>query len=227
VPTAAGALYDIDTRLRPWGAKGPLALSVAGFARYLAEEAETWEQMALARARVVAGPAETVAALIAARLAAPRDADALRRAVLAMRADVAAAKPPQGRFDVKLAPGGLVDLEFLVHHAQLAHGIGLHPELPAALRALVAAGRLPAALIGAHDLLTRTLVWLRLLFAGGRVPDPLPDAVVALLGQRLVTPPGAANMSGFADALAMARDAVRMAWAHLARPPDHSGDTGS
>lgn len=227
VPTAAGALYDVDTRLRPWGATAPLALSVAGFARYLAEEAEAWEHMALARARVVAGPAGAVTPVIAAALAAPRDAAALRRAVLAMRADVAAAKPPQGRYDIKLAPGGLVDLEFLVHHAQLGHHVGLDPELPVALRALVAAGVLPPALIGAHDLLTAMLVWLRLLFPGGRVPDPLPDPVVALLGQRLAAAPGAANLSGFADALAMATDAVRMAWARLAMAEAITGDQGS
>ncbi len=54
VPTAAGALYEVDTRLRPSGAKGLLAVTVASFARYQTEEAETWEHMALCRARVVA-----------------------------------------------------------------------------------------------------------------------------------------------------------------------------
>ena len=56
VPTAAGALYEVDTRLRPWGAKGNLALSIDSFARYQREEAESWEHMALTRARAVAGP---------------------------------------------------------------------------------------------------------------------------------------------------------------------------
>lgn len=215
VPTAAGALYDVDTRLRPWGAKGNLALSIDSFARYQREEAESWEHMALTRARVVAGPAAAVEAVIASVLAAPRDIDALRKAVLGMRADMAAAKPPQGRFDVKLAPGGMVDLEFIVHFRQLASGRGLHPELPQALDALIAEGLLPANLRQAHDFLARTLIWLRLLFAGARVPDAIPAPVQDMLARALA----AANFAGFTDQLAIARQAVRMAWADTFNEP--------
>ena len=209
VPTAAGALYEVDTRLRPWGAKGNLALSLASFARYQHEEAESWEHMALTRARVVAGPAAAAKAVIADVLARPRDEAALRAAVLAMRADMAAAKKPQGRFDVKLASGGLVDLEFIVHFRQLASGRGLHPELPAALAALIADGQLPADLLAAHDLLARTLIWLRLLFAGAKVPDALPEPVAAILARAL----GAANFAALTAQLALAREQVRVAWA--------------
>jgi glutamate-ammonia-ligase adenylyltransferase len=208
VATAAGALYEVDTRLRPWGAKGNLALSVDSFARYHAEEAESWEHMALTRARIVAGPIEPAAGIIAAVLQQARDLPGLRKAVLAMRADMAAAKPPQGRLDVKLASGGLVDLEFIVHFRQLASGRGLSPELPAALQDLVSAGLLPATLVPAHDMLARTLIWLRLLFAGARVPDVLPDPVAAILARAL----GAANFADFTSQLAIAREAVRMAW---------------
>jgi glutamate-ammonia-ligase adenylyltransferase len=211
VPTAAGALYDVDTRLRPWGTKGNLALSVDAFARYQREEAESWEHMALTRARVVAGPAAAVEAVMASVLAMPRDSDPLRKAVLGMRAEMAAAKPPQGRFDVKLAAGGMVDLEFIVHFRQLASGRGLTPELPAALDALIADGLLPPDLRAAHDFLARTLIWLRLLFAGARVPDTLPDPVQAILARALA----AANFAGFTDQLAIARQAVRMAWAEV------------
>jgi glutamate-ammonia-ligase adenylyltransferase len=209
VPTAAGALYEVDTRLRPWGAKGNLALSLASFARYQRDEAESWEHMALTRARVVAGPAAAAQAVIADVLARPRDAAALRSAVLAMRADMAAAKKPQGRFDVKLASGGLVDLEFIVHFRQLASGRGLHPEMPAALAALIADGQLPADLLAAHDLLARTLIWLRLLFAGAKVPDALPEPVAAILARAL----GAANFAALTAQLALAREQVRVAWA--------------
>ncbi len=209
VPTAAGALYEVDTRLRPWGAKGNLALSLASFARYQREEAESWEHMALTRARVVAGPAAAARALIADVLARPRDEVTLRAAVVAMRAEMAAAKKPQGRFDVKLAAGGLVDLEFIVHFRQLASGAGLDPELPVALAALVADGQLPSGLPAAHDLLARTLIWLRLLFAGARVPETLPEPVAAILAGAL----GAANFAAFTHALGLAREQVRMAWA--------------
>ena len=209
VPTAAGALYEVDTRLRPWGAKGNLALSIDSFARYQREEAESWEHMALTRARVVAGPADAAQAVIADVLATPRDVPALKKAVLQMRADMAAAKPPQGRFDVKLAAGGMVDLEFIVHFRQLASARGLAPELPVALDELIAAGLLPADLKPAHDFLARTLIWLRLLFAGARVPDTLPEPVQAILARALA----AANFAGFTDQLAIARQAVRVAWA--------------
>ena len=44
-------------RLRPSGRKGPLATQFSAFALYQRDEAETWEHMALTRARVVAGDA--------------------------------------------------------------------------------------------------------------------------------------------------------------------------
>ena len=211
VPTAAGALYEIDTRLRPWGAKGNLALSIASFARYHADEAESWEHMALTRARVVAGPSDQAQTVIRDVLARPRDVAALRSAVLQMRAEMAAAKKPQGRFDVKLANGGLVDLEFIVHFRQLASAKGLHPELPVALAELIGAGLLPADLAQAHDVLARCLIWLRLLFAGARVPDALPEPVAAILARAL----GAANFAGLGGQLGIAREQVRMAWAEI------------
>ena len=207
VPTAAGALYEVDTRLRPWGAKGMLALSVASFARYQAEDAESWEHMALTRARVVGACAEAEAA-IAATLRRPREPEVLRRAVLAMRADIAAAKPAKGAYDVKLAPGGLVDLEFLVHFLQLRDGIGVGPDLAAAITDLTAAGRLPDGLAAAHDVLTRFLVLLRLVAAGGDVPASFTPAVEAMLARAL----GAASFPAVVEQLALAKAAVRLAF---------------
>jgi [glutamine synthetase] adenylyltransferase / [glutamine synthetase]-adenylyl-L-tyrosine phosphorylase len=54
-PTKAGRLYDVDMRLRPSGGKGPLATQLTSFRLYQEQEAETWEHMALTRARFVAG----------------------------------------------------------------------------------------------------------------------------------------------------------------------------
>ena len=51
VHTASGPLYEVDTRLRPSGAQGLLAVSIDSFARYQREEAWTWEHLALTRAR--------------------------------------------------------------------------------------------------------------------------------------------------------------------------------
>ncbi|MEA3032736.1 MAG: [glutamine synthetase] adenylyltransferase / [glutamine synthetase]-adenylyl-L-tyrosine, partial [Sphingomonadales bacterium] len=78
VPTPAGPLYDVDTRLRPSGADGMLAVSLEGFERYQSEQAWTWEHMALLRARPLfgsdAGKAE-LQRVIAATLASPRDGE--------------------------------------------------------------------------------------------------------------------------------------------------------
>ena len=197
VPTAAGALYEVDTRLRPFGAKGLLAVSLDSFIRYQAEEAETWEHMALTRARVVAGPGAEVAAAIRAVLTGPAPAK-LAADVTAMRADIAAAKPGQGKWDVKLAPGGLVDLEFIVHFLQLRDGAALTPDLGAALAVL------RPDLVAAHDLLTRALVALRLMAPTG-VPDaPARDLLSRLTGE-----------SDIEAALALAKTQVGQAWTSL------------
>ena len=204
VPTAAGALYEVDTRLRPSGAKGLLAVSVASFARYQATEAETWEHMALCRARVVAGESAdraAVAAVIAEVLDRPRDPDALRRDVLAMRRDVAAAKPGGGLWDVKLARGGLVDLEFIVHYRQLRDRGPRTPDLRAAT------AELAPGLLTAHDLLTRVLAVLRLVTTG-----PLPKRFAPPVEALLAAAAGAPDFAAAETALGLAKATVRAAW---------------
>src|SRR6476661_9263169 len=56
--TNYGVLYEIDMRLRPSGRAGPVASSISSFADYQANEAWTWEHMALTRARVVSASSE-------------------------------------------------------------------------------------------------------------------------------------------------------------------------
>lgn len=166
VPTAAGALYEVDTRLRPSGDQGPLAVSFESFARYQAESAWTWEHLALTRARPVFGsPAARaeLAQIVMETLTAPRDSQALLREAVAMRRDIATHKPPAGPLDVKLMPGGLIDLEFLIHVTQLTHHTGFSPNLNHALDALIDAGLLDPALAQAHALLARYLLVSRLI----------------------------------------------------------------
>ena len=186
VPTAAGALYEVDTRLRPQGAQGPLAVSIDSFARYQRESAWTWEHMALTRARALYGPdsARTeLAAIMAQVLAAPRDPDTLQADVLKMRGEMAAHKPPKGVLDAKLLRGGLVDLEFIVHFLQLRDHVALTPDLGLAVRALAGAGLVPAALADAHDFLTRLLVASRLLAPDAAMPTPAAaDALARTCG---------------------------------------------
>ncbi len=187
VPTAQGALYEVDTRLRPQGNQGPLAVSCEAFGKYQREAAWTWEHMALARARVLYGSEAARAqleAVLAEVLHARRDKDALREAVLDMRAEMARHKRASGPVDAKLARGGLVDIEFLVHYLQLkgetadgrplaeAEGEALSPDLEQALAGLAAAGLVPADLGGPHALMSRMLVAGRLLAPDGREPPP-------------------------------------------------------
>ena len=211
VPTAEGALYEVDTRLRPSGAQGLLAVSLDSFARYQREQAWTWEHMALCRARPLFGSPEARAALeavIRSVLTQPRDPAKLREDVLAMRARMAQHKPPKGPLDVKLARGGLVDLEFLTHFLQLRGGVGLTPQLGSAVRALTAAGLLPKELPAAHDTLARALVAARLLAPDGQRPPPSAQAVLAKAC-------GCGDWQGFLSQLAGARAQVAGAWSAL------------
>jgi glutamate-ammonia-ligase adenylyltransferase len=130
-PTAEGKLYEVDFRLRPSGNSGPIATHIDGFAVYQAKDAWTWEHMALTRARVVAGDDKLVGraeAEIAKIVAKPRDGVKVIRDVLEMRAMVEEAKGGEGAWDLKQAPGGLVDIEFIAQSLQLAHA-AKHPEI--------------------------------------------------------------------------------------------------
>ena len=217
VPTAAGPLYEIDTRLRPSGAQGLLAVSLESFRRYQRESAWTWEHMALTRARPVFGSAAARAELQAAvdaTLIRFREPDRLIADAVAMRGDIARHKPPAGPLDVKLGAGGLIDLEFTVHVTQLEHRTGFDPRLPVAIAALVAAGLLPAALAPAHDLLTRMLVALRLIAPAAVEPPPPARAALARAC-------GVADWTTLSEALAAARAEVGTAWRRIA---DQAGE---
>jgi glutamate-ammonia-ligase adenylyltransferase len=182
VPTASGPLYEVDTRLRPSGAQGLLAVSIESFAQYQRESAWTWEHMALTRARPIFGSAGArveVQAVIGETLNRERDAARLIEDAVGMRAEIAKHKPPAGPFDVKLIGGGLVDAEFTVHVLQLAHRIGFDPRLRSAARELAAAGLLSAEFAPAHELLTRLLVTLRLVSPQSGEPAESSRGLVA------------------------------------------------
>lgn len=209
VPTAEGALYEVDTRLRPQGAQGPLAVSFDSFARYQREDAWTWEHMALTRARPLTGSPEAQAQLqtiIGDVLDRPRDGDVLRADVLKMRGEMAAHKPAQGVLDAKLLRGGLVDLEFLVHFVQLRERTAFEPDLRHAVAALAEAGLVPRALAEALALMTRMLVAGRLLAPDLATPPPAAaDALAEACGY--------ADLPALLQAFAAARQEVAAGWA--------------
>lgn len=211
VPTAAGALYEVDTRLRPNGAQGLLAVSFASFAQYQREQAWTWEHMALCRARVVYGSPEArdlLDAIIADVLHTPRDADELAGAALKMRGDIAAHKPPIGPLDVKLLRGGLVDIEFIAHTLQLQHRTAFDPDLRRALELLAKAGLVDAGLLAAHDLMTRLLVALRLVAPDCAEPPVASQMLVARAC-------GCGSWLALTQAVAAAREQVQGCWRRI------------
>jgi glutamate-ammonia-ligase adenylyltransferase len=184
VPTRRGTLYAVDMRLRPSGNKGPAATQYKGFIAYQRTEAETWEHMALVRARPVAGdPAFLceVEAAIAAVLATPRDPSTIRADALSMRRLVAQEKGEADPWDLKLAAGGLLDIEFVAQVLVLLHAGG-HPAvaarntgeiLAAAAAADLADANDMAVLRRAYDLMRDVMQWQRLSVAGSFDPANL------------------------------------------------------
>lgn len=140
--TAEGGLYEVDMRLRPGGSKGPVALRLSAVEDYYAEEADTWEFMALTRARVVWASADdygqTVGQALERILRRPRpDAD-VRADARKMRDLMARERPASGFWDVKLSPGGQVDAEFLAQVDQLEKAAAGQPLTVSTLEALTA-----------------------------------------------------------------------------------------
>jgi glutamate-ammonia-ligase adenylyltransferase len=193
-PTAEGRLYEVDMRLRPSGASGPIATSLAGFARYQREAAWTWEHMALTRARPVAGDAalrRRLGEAVATVLAAPRDPERLLLDVDDMRRRIAEENPGPSRWDLKNRRGGLLDLEFIVQYLLLRGATAspqiLHCGTGQALRALGAAHILdPEAqreLLEALALLRHVQAVLTLLRDGPSATDTLSEADTATLAR--------------------------------------------
>ncbi len=182
VPTASGALYEVDTRLRPSGEKGLLCVSLDSFARYQREEAWTWEHMALTRARPVYGSATAKRAaqhIIDEVLSQPRDLKKLRADIDKMRRDMDAHKPPKGALDFKLLPGGLVDSEFVIHMLQLSGAAKPVPQLGQAIALLTEAGALPDGYNPADAFLSRFLIILRLVAPDCHVPSEPTQKLIA------------------------------------------------
>ena len=218
-PTAEGGLYAVDLQLRPSGRAGPVAVSLAAFSDYYARDAETWEALALTRARVAwaSSPAvfaATTEAILEA-LRRPREAARTARDVLEMRALMQRERPPRSAWDLKLTPGGLVDIEFAVQALQIVHaaaGGPLFTSTSAALQAMVERGLADAGALatlqGALRLQSSLNQLLKLALPDGVDPEGEPEGFKALLAK-------AADYDGFAQlkaALAMTQDRARRAY---------------
>ena len=161
-----------------------LAVSLTAFEEYQRRDAWTWEHMALCRARPLTGSEEArrkVGELICSIIETPADPAKIRADAATMREEMARHKPPAGPLDIKLGPGGLVDLEFAVHTLQLTTHVGLDPRLEIALAALVEHGLIDAQADPDLRLLSRMLVVLRLVGAKEMEPAEQSQGLVASL----------------------------------------------
>jgi [glutamine synthetase] adenylyltransferase / [glutamine synthetase]-adenylyl-L-tyrosine phosphorylase len=158
--TGDGFVYRVDTRLRPFGASGPLVVSVSSFESYLVQHGRDWERYAYVKARLIAGHefAVDVFDLILTPFVYRRYLDygvfeALRHMKTLIAQEVARKDMAE---NIKLGPGGIREIEFIVQAFQLVRG-GRRPELQ-----------------------TRSLLRALPLLAGDR---QLPDATVAELAR--------------------------------------------
>lgn len=132
--TADGFVFRVDTRLRPFGESGPPVVSFAALESYLLQHGRGWERYAYVKARIVGPQPATAVARELEDIITPfvyrryldfgvfeslRDMQALIAAEVKRR-DLAD--------DVKLGPGGIREIEFIVQSLQLVRG-GRSPDL--------------------------------------------------------------------------------------------------
>jgi glutamate-ammonia-ligase adenylyltransferase len=215
-PTRRGKLYDVDMRLRPSGRQGPLATQIASFRAYQVEQAEIWEHMALTRARAVAGDASLAAEaakIIGTTLFRRRDARETAKAVRQMRALIAREKGDGQTWDLKLAAGGLLDVEFLAQYLALAHGHDAPPLRVTSTGGIIAAaareGFVDAEsarhLLAALALYGNVTQWLRLALE----PDADPRHAAEGVKRRIASASGLPDFALLERELAATRKEVR------------------
>ncbi len=224
--TEEGALYEIDTKLRPSGSKGPVAVRLSSFERYYAEEAWTWEMQALTRLRVVAGDealGAKVTAIAHAALARPRDAAKTLAEVADMRGRMDRERPSRSIWDLKLSPGGFVDIEFIAQALQLITA----PSAPAVIQAntgealaqLEAAGALApdagARLIAAWQTWSDLQQLLRICVEGEFNTETAPPPLRA----RLAAMVGAADAEALEERVRALQQAIRADFVQIVGAP--------
>src|SRR5438093_4195726 len=138
----AGSLFRVDLRLRPEGSAGPLARSLESMENYYAGFGETWERLALIKARGIGGSSELAYEFLRQHqpFIYPKSAssdllDEIASIKRRIERDIVGADKLER--DVKLGRGGIREIEFIVQTLQLIHG-ARHPFLqePGMLKAL-------------------------------------------------------------------------------------------
>ena len=172
-------IFDVDTRLRPYGESGPLACSLETFASYYDVDgaALSYERLALVRLRAVAGDGA-----LGARVERLRDSMLYTRGSLDMasladlRARQVREKCPGGVANAKFSPGALVDVEYTVQTLQVVHGSdtpalrtpSVHAALDELRRLEVIEHAEAQVLAASYDFLRRLINGLRMLRGSAR-----------------------------------------------------------
>lgn len=131
--TDLGILYRVDTRLRADGASGPLVRAKSDYIRYLEMRGEAWERQMLLKARPVAGEigiGQTFLASIERFIFPTSITRSPNREIVELKNRIESRMSLEGskKTHLKLAPGGVRDIEFVVQCLQLLMG-GIHPEV--------------------------------------------------------------------------------------------------
>ena len=129
-PTEDGFVFRVDMRLRPYGDSGPLACNFAALEHYFITQGREWERYAWLKARALSGAGHAELDGIVRPFVFRKYLDygtlaALRALHAEVRRDVARRELAE---HVKLGPGGIREIEFIVQALQLIRG-GRDPEL--------------------------------------------------------------------------------------------------
>ncbi len=127
VKDSTGSLFRMDLRLRPEGTAGPMARSLESMENYYAGFGETWERLALTKARVIAGSEELAydflrehQPFIYPRSPTPELLDEIAAIKRRIERDIVGHENLDR--NVKLGTGGIREVEFIVQALQLLHG---------------------------------------------------------------------------------------------------------
>lgn len=212
--TGAGVAYAVDTRLRPSGGQGMLVTTLASFEQYQCERAQTWEHVAMLRARPIAGDqkdARKTLDRVRRRVLADHpppwtELFGIRRRVEAERTNAEAEEIP-----FKTGTGGLMDVDFLAGGSLLERHpetLPEEPSVPAMLRAAVS-GPIVEQMLEDYTLLRRIEAAAR--WVAGRPVESIPKAGERLAVVAELTEPGL-SAHGLAERIAEARARVRAAY---------------
>ncbi len=148
MPMREGPGWAVDVRLRPSGSRGPLMVSLEAFRQYHEEMGRTWERQTLLKARPCAGDPGVGARameMIDRILAQAPGPDAKTFHEMRMRMERERGRQAKaGGIHLKLGPGGMADIEFLVQFHQMRRWAG-DPEVriqqtPGLIQGLTEAG---------------------------------------------------------------------------------------